>query len=1076
MVNQEARAKLTMTKREFTLSDGKSDKFWNIEINGNEFTVNYGKTGASGQSQTKIFDDDETARKAADKLVAEKTKKGYKLKKATLDPNGASAPVAAKTPAKTKVIAQDVAGVEDEIVAENAPVMPDALAVSAPIDWDAPRVIELEPTDWLWANWREWTPLARPTDEPPAFDKDEAIARLAKLPGRDAYSEWNWSKAKFGPTIGRAEAHFWVQAMLTPLRYDWKNHKAIVQNEYLPAMLKGEFTGELSFGEALQKFSGKDALNGRLVNPRLTWFLAALFSPLQIVELIVGIEAKLRERSNKQQSYMESGISRNFTDGFREFVLPYLTDKERAEIREKLRPEVMAAHWPTDGYEPPRPAFFLAAQVGMPDELLAVVRAWSDDLFSNSGGNWFYHRPQEMVLGLGSAAAVEAQMRRLQIPLNTPALVRGWLANAEFGAPDVVTQSIVGAQGRDYATGAKDVAAALTETFALARGPEIAPEMLALLLESRGPKPARQWLDDNSSHVARGLVSLAAGRGKTAEAAIEQLRALKRRDPGAAAAIGKAAQTLPEAEAARIQSAVVDYQEKFYEPLSDADTPDAIKSAIAGDPKLKSGGLNWISALDLPPLTLGDKRLNDEQVGLLLRALKTPKHPLALAVKSAVDKASADAFAWRLFERWLGDGADSKEKWAFVALGELGGDAAALKLTPLIRAWPGQSQHARAVTGLEVLRGIGSDTALMQINGIAQKVKFKGLQGRAVEAMEGIALDRGFSRAQLEDRVVPTLDLDERGTRIFDFGPRQFQVVLSSDIKPVVRELNVAGVKPKPALPKPNARDDEALANAALADWKLLKKQLSEAVKINATRLESAMVSGRRWTVEEFELLLVKHPLMQLLVRLLVWEAASGNRRATFRVGEDGTYADHNDETFDLAAGEWAHIGIVHPLNLSDDEKAAWSEVLGDYEIVPPFAQLGRATYALQSDETGGEITRFAKIEIAPETLNFGLEKLDWQVGGLHDHGDYYEHLKTFEAAGVRACAQYEPGLFKGWREGWEPQKVVRLFFLPEDYVSKNWDDSDAKAALPLSEVDAVAVSEALKDLSELAARGVEKG
>ena len=81
------------------------------------------------------------------------------------------------------------------------------------------------------------------------------------------------------------------------------------------------------------------------------------------------------------------------------------------------------------------------------------------------------------------------------------------------------------------------------------------------MLESRGPKPARQWLDDNPSHVARGLVSLAAGRGKLAEAAIEQLRALKRRDENAAAAIEAAAQTLPEAEAARVQSAVVDYQE-----------------------------------------------------------------------------------------------------------------------------------------------------------------------------------------------------------------------------------------------------------------------------------------------------------------------------------------------------------------------------------------------------------------------------------------------------------------------------------------------------------------------------------
>ena len=1055
-----------MNKREFTLSDGKSDKFWNIEIDGSEFTVNYGKAGTSGQSQTKTFGDDETANKAADKLIAEKTKKGY------AETSGSSAQTVAPTTTKTATKAVPKAkesGAETEVAADVATVS------AAPIDWDAPRVIELEPHDWLWATWRAWTPLARPTEEPPAFDKAEALARLAKMPGRDAYSDWSWGKAKFGATIGRAEAHFWLQAMLTPLRYDWKNHKTIVQNEYLPAVAKRDYDGNLSFGEAQQKLAGKDAFNARLVDPRLVWLLAALFSPLQIVELFIGTEATLRARNRSgQQRYMDSNIARSFAGGFRQFVTPYLTVRERDEIRERLRPEIAAANWPADFYETPGIEFFLAAQIGMPDELLAVVRSWKDDLYW-SGDSWHdhYHRPQEIVLGLGSAAEVEAQMRRLQLGLSSLDWIRGWLANTEFGAPDVVTQTIAGARGQNHPSATKEIAALLTEAFALARGPEIAPEMLRLLLESRGPKPARQWLDDNPSHAARGLVAVAGGRGKLAEAAIEQLRALKRRDEGAAAAIAVAAQTLPAAEAARVQSAVVEHEEKFYEPLADADTPAAIKAAIAGDKKLKGAQVGWISASDLPPLAMGDQRLNDEQVEALLAALKTPKHPLTLAVKSAVDRQSADAFAWKLFERWLGDGANSKEKWAFLALGELGGDAAALKLTPLIRAWPGESQHARAVIGLEVLRAIGSDTALMQINGIAQKIKFKGLQSRAVEAMEGIAQDRGFSRAQLEDRVVPTLDLDEHGTRVFDFGPRKFQVMLGDDIKPVVIEVGVAGAKPKPALPKPNASDDETLANAALADWKLLKKQLSEAVKINATRLESAMVSGRSWTVEEFELLIVKHPLMQLLARLLVWEIASGDRRATFRVTADGIYADQSDEPFDLTAGDWTHVGLVHPLNLRADEKTAWDKVMSNHEIVPPFAQLNRAIYGLQSDETGTEITRFADTAIAPETLNFGLEKLDWQVGGLHDHGDYYEHLKTFEAAGVRACAQYEPGLFKGWRDGWEPQKVVRLFFLPADYQSKTWDDSDAKAALPLSEVDAVAVSETLKDLSELAARGV---
>lgn len=64
-------------KQTFIYSDEKSNKFWTIEITGNSFTVNYGKTGTDGQTQIKEFADNAACQKAAEKLIAEKTKKGY---------------------------------------------------------------------------------------------------------------------------------------------------------------------------------------------------------------------------------------------------------------------------------------------------------------------------------------------------------------------------------------------------------------------------------------------------------------------------------------------------------------------------------------------------------------------------------------------------------------------------------------------------------------------------------------------------------------------------------------------------------------------------------------------------------------------------------------------------------------------------------------------------------------------------------------------------------------------------------------------------------------------------------------
>ena len=61
----------------FELSEGTSNKFWEIAVEGSSTTVRFGRLGTDGQVQTKDHGAPDKARAAAEKLVAEKTKKGY---------------------------------------------------------------------------------------------------------------------------------------------------------------------------------------------------------------------------------------------------------------------------------------------------------------------------------------------------------------------------------------------------------------------------------------------------------------------------------------------------------------------------------------------------------------------------------------------------------------------------------------------------------------------------------------------------------------------------------------------------------------------------------------------------------------------------------------------------------------------------------------------------------------------------------------------------------------------------------------------------------------------------------------
>ena len=80
--------------RRFEFNEGSSNKFWQIELTGDSFTVTWGRVGTNGQTQTKSFDSATKAETEHDKLVKEKIKKGY----AEVDAGSAPAPAAAPTP------------------------------------------------------------------------------------------------------------------------------------------------------------------------------------------------------------------------------------------------------------------------------------------------------------------------------------------------------------------------------------------------------------------------------------------------------------------------------------------------------------------------------------------------------------------------------------------------------------------------------------------------------------------------------------------------------------------------------------------------------------------------------------------------------------------------------------------------------------------------------------------------------------------------------------------------------------------------------------------------------------------
>ncbi|MEM6531394.1 MAG: DUF4132 domain-containing protein [Myxococcota bacterium] len=503
--------------------------------------------------------------------------------------------------------------------------------------------------------------------------------------------------------------------------------------------------------------------------------------------------------------------------------------------------------------------------------------------------------------------------------------------------------------------------------------PLAAPEMAELFLEGLGKKTQRasavEWLLRHPEYAARAWLPAAVGKGKKIKSLAQSgLRMLASRG-----------------HEDTVRAAAEHYGSEAVEAIDVLLATDPLEVLPKKVPKT----IYFFnpSVLPRPKLRGRDEVLPFPAVRILadifaISSLDEVYEGVNVA-KELLEPDSFAAFAWAMFEQWLSIGAPSKESWALTALGLVGNDDIAHRLTPMIRAWPGESQHQRAVAGLDVLLAIGTDVALMHLNGIAQKVKFKGIKTNAQERIEKLAEELNLTRDELADRLVPDLDLEADGTMILDYGPRRFTVGFDEALKPFVKDESGKRLK---NLPKPGAKDDTAKAEPAEARFKLLKKNVRSLATLQVRRLQNAMVVGRQWSAADFQTYLVEHPLLVHLVRRVIWGVFDGNELvSSFRVTEDRTFANHEDDEFTL--GEEARVGLAHPIDLPAEAAAAWGELFTDYEILQPFPQLGRPVYHLTDEEKQARaITRHKDTTVEVGRV-LGLMSRGWERGEAQDGG-----------------------------------------------------------------------------------------
>ena len=440
-----------------------------------------------------------------------------------------------------------------------------------------------------------------------------------------------------------------------------------------------------------------------------------------------------------------------------------------------------------------------------------------------------------------------------------------------------------------------------------------------------------------------------------------------------------------------------------------ASAEDIVKDMTKGK---KTAKLDWLFQKPFSPVRKKDGTEADESwlKALMLCFANSVglKDPNADSIAAALEPEDVCRLANEALERWLTTRpaeksewmeyflqsglaysktvyAQAKYKWVLYFASVYGGKRAHELFDELMAHWPLMQKGGLAKEIPHAILLSGSSECIMKVEKMSRKHRFNSIRKASADALLCASEKLGISKEEFAE-----------------------------------------------SMPKPGKSDDSAKAEAAYKEFTAMKKLMKTVVAAQLVRLENTMRTGRTWTTENWKKLFVANPILHRFAIGLIWGIYQGDALETsFRYLDDGSFTDVDDA--ELTLPDNALIGLVHPVELYAETLAAWKQQLKDYDILQPFAQLGRGIFKPTDEEQNKNcIERFKGQVIKSVDLAGAMNKVGWSKGAAGDGAMIDDFLRedVFERKdGIRAVLTHSGMSVEVFRGDVVDVTIDKLYF-----------------------------------------------
>ena len=349
-----------------------------------------------------------------------------------------------------------------------------------------------------------------------------------------------------------------------------------------------------------------------------------------------------------------------------------------------------------------------------------------------------------------------------------------------------------------------------------------------------------------------------------------------------------------------------------------------------------------------------------------------------------------------VYDKWIFEGANTSYKYIMIPYLIYENEYNIDKVAYKIKEWCESGRMSLANYAISTLSFNGSRCSLMIIDYISNNFKYFQIQNTSKSAFKLAAKKLKITEDELSDRIIPNYNIDKNGKKILKDENNSFSVYINDklEIEKIIDDKTNKAI----------TKFDKNVSKNIVDDFNMMKNYLKISYKFQTFRLHKALMSGKKWTFENWKNIFVKNYIMNITSDLFIWTIYDKNNKLVNNVKYDrikNIFYTLDGKEYKLNKNH--QLSLASPIEMSEEDVKKSKLLLKNLKIKQPFNQMQNVNFTFKDgDIKENIIVKYRNKEIKLKTFKNLLQTLDIELDYDNSYIVGYKIIESSISTGVK--------------------------------------------------------------------------